>query len=268
MFSIGEFSRICQASIKTLRYYDRIGLMPPARVDEVTGYRYYSRSQMETMLLIQRLKRYDFTLEEIGRILNCTDESALFSKLRQQEEKLKKRQREMDAVLCDLSSHLEDFERTGDIMGYQKNYEVELKEMPERSVLACRRRMGVEEFGRYYSTLFERVPKEKVTPNGVVGAVYYDEEFHRESSDIELIVGIREREKADKTMPSGLCAVTLHKGGYSSLPDAYGALVKWIEIHNYHWAGEPYEIYVKSHVDTPDPQEWITEICFPVKKDI
>ena len=52
MLSIGEFSKICQVSVKTLHYYDRIGLLRPVRVDAFTGYRYYSQEQMEQMLYI------------------------------------------------------------------------------------------------------------------------------------------------------------------------------------------------------------------------
>ena len=74
MLSIGEFSRICQVSVKTLHHYDRIGLLKPIRVDAFTGYRSYSRAQMEQMLYIQRLKRYGFSLGEIQEILSCSDE--------------------------------------------------------------------------------------------------------------------------------------------------------------------------------------------------
>ena len=41
MYSIGEFSKIGSVSTKTLRYYDEIGLLRPAYVDEENRYRYY-----------------------------------------------------------------------------------------------------------------------------------------------------------------------------------------------------------------------------------
>lgn len=65
MLSIGNFSKICQVSVKALHHYDKIELMKPAYIDEQTGYRYYSDNQIGLMLLIQRLKRYGFTLLEI-----------------------------------------------------------------------------------------------------------------------------------------------------------------------------------------------------------
>ena len=46
MFSIGEFARLGGVSVRTLRHYDEIGLLPPATVDPDTGYRGYSARQL------------------------------------------------------------------------------------------------------------------------------------------------------------------------------------------------------------------------------
>ena len=42
LLTIGLFSKITNISIKSLRYYERIGIFSPAYIDEKTGYRYYS----------------------------------------------------------------------------------------------------------------------------------------------------------------------------------------------------------------------------------
>lgn len=266
MFTVGEFSRICQVSIKTLHYYDRIGLLVPLKVDPFSGYRYYGKQQVEKMLLIGRLKRYGFSLDDIKILLSCGDGRVLFSKLCRQKEQLEAQKRDMGLIISELSAHLQNFERTGDIMGYQKDYEVTVTETPDRIVLASRKNMGVKEFGTYYSGLYERMAREHLTPDGVRGAVYYDQEFNHESSDIELIVGIQEKEKGDKIMEGRLCAMTIHKGGYSALSDAYGALVAWIEENGYEWDGAPYDIYVKTQFDNLKPEDWETEVYFPIKK--
>lgn len=266
MFTVGEFSRICQVSIKTLHHYDRIGLLTPLKVDSFTGYRYYGQQQVERMLLISRLKRYGFSLDEIKGLLECKDERVLFFRLNQQKEALKTQRRETELAIAELSAHLQDFQRTGDIMGYQKNYEITVKETPDRTVLASRQVMAVRDFGRYYSALYERIAREHLTPDGVCGAVYYDEEFNQESTDIELIIGIREQDRADRVMKGQLCAQTVHRGPYSALSDAYGALVAWIEENGYAWDGAPYEIYVKTQFDSLAPEDWETEIFFPVKR--
>ncbi len=178
MRQIGEFSRVCQVSVKTLHHYDKIGLLAPAEVDSVTGYRYYRAEQIDTMNYIQRLKRYGFSLEEIQCLLTISDNKELTDALRRQRDR---EQQEMAVVLNELQIHIFVFERTGDIMTYQKGYKIEIKNSPAMNVLAKRAMMGVDEFGKYYGTLFERMPKDHVTPTGLNSARYYDEEFNRES---------------------------------------------------------------------------------------
>jgi DNA-binding transcriptional MerR regulator len=69
MVKIGYFSRLSQVPKKTLRYYDQIGLLKPAYVDEFTGYRYYNISQLSRLNRILALKDLGLSLEQIGRIL-------------------------------------------------------------------------------------------------------------------------------------------------------------------------------------------------------
>lgn len=62
---IGEFSRLSQVTVKTLRLYEEIGLLMPIEIDDYTGYRYYDVSQMQMMNNIIYLKNLGFNLEEI-----------------------------------------------------------------------------------------------------------------------------------------------------------------------------------------------------------
>lgn len=266
LLQIGEFSRACLVSVKTLRHYDKIGLLRPARVDPVTGYRYYQTGQIDIMNYIQRLKRYGFSLEEIQRLLPISEHRELSDALRQQKEKLKREQQERAVILNELQTHISIFERTGDIMTYQKSYLIELKQSPELYVLANRAMMGVNEFGKYYSPLFERIAKEHITPTGLTGARYFDEEFNHESSDVQVFVPIRETEKADVVIEACPCAMTIHRGGYSTLSEAYGAVVSWIIENGYEIAGAPFDLYIKTQFDSLSPEDWETEVYFPVRK--
>ena len=133
MLQIGEFSKICQVSVKTLHHYDKIGLLKPVEVDRLTGYRYYQTEQIDIMNYIQRLKRYGFSLEEIQQVITLSDNREISARLRQQKEKLKREQQERAIILNELQTHISVFERTGDIMTYQKNYSIEVKNSPARS---------------------------------------------------------------------------------------------------------------------------------------
>ena len=67
-FKIGEFSKLCQVTVKTLRHYEEIGLLVPVEVDEWTGYRYYDISQLRYMNRIVYLKQLGLSLEEITEL--------------------------------------------------------------------------------------------------------------------------------------------------------------------------------------------------------
>ena len=69
MIRIGEFSRLSQTPVSTLRYYDEIGLLKPVEVDHFTGYRYYSFDQLARLQRVLALKDLGFSLEEIGHLL-------------------------------------------------------------------------------------------------------------------------------------------------------------------------------------------------------
>ena len=69
MYKIGEFSMLNQVTIKTLRYYDEIGLFKPKQVDNYSGYRYYDDEQIEEFNMIMKYKSYGFSLEEIKEMM-------------------------------------------------------------------------------------------------------------------------------------------------------------------------------------------------------
>ncbi len=65
MIKIGDFANIFNVSIKTIRYYESIGLIIPKYVDIYTGYRYFDEDNIYTMQDIISLKNLGFSLEEI-----------------------------------------------------------------------------------------------------------------------------------------------------------------------------------------------------------
>jgi len=86
VYKIGDVSKICNIPIKTLRYYEELGLITPVEVDKYTGYRYYSEENIQTIYKIQILKTLNFSLAEIKDF----DESSLEDKRAELEEELEK----------------------------------------------------------------------------------------------------------------------------------------------------------------------------------
>jgi AraC family transcriptional regulator len=67
-----------------------------------------------------------------------------------------------------------------------------------------------------------------------------------------------------ETLPGGPAAVTIHSGPYDQLPAAYAALEEWIAANGFHPAGAPWEAYLNDPADHPNPQDWKTEVYWPV----
>lgn len=76
--AIGQAARLAGVTPKALRHYDRIGLLSPAEVDQVTGYRRYGPEQVDRARLIRRLRAMELPLEEIRRLLDLTDDREAF----------------------------------------------------------------------------------------------------------------------------------------------------------------------------------------------
>ena len=70
MIRIGDFSKLSRVPVKTLRYYDEVGLFQPVEVDPVTGYRLYEYSQLSDLNRILALKDLGFSLAEIAQLLD------------------------------------------------------------------------------------------------------------------------------------------------------------------------------------------------------
>ncbi len=69
LVTIGEFSRLSRLSAKALRRYDELGLLRPALVDPVNGYRYYDPAQAERARLVAWLRRIGMPLSRIARVV-------------------------------------------------------------------------------------------------------------------------------------------------------------------------------------------------------
>ncbi|MBR4692759.1 MAG: MerR family transcriptional regulator [Oscillospiraceae bacterium] len=74
MLTVGNFAILCACTPQTLRYYDRVELLKPAKVDEWTGYRYYEESQLPVFTRIRCLQEAGFTIGEIRRLLDAPAE--------------------------------------------------------------------------------------------------------------------------------------------------------------------------------------------------
>ena len=70
MYGIGTLARLAQVSVRTLRHYDELGLLKPAQVDPLSGYRYYTPDQVLALHRILVLRDLGVPLSEIAQLIN------------------------------------------------------------------------------------------------------------------------------------------------------------------------------------------------------
>ena len=93
MMTIKEFASLCGCNTQTLRYYDKIDLLKPVKVDQWSGYRYYTKSQAIGFVKIKNLQAADFTIDEIKVLLTMPDQQvyeAFDRKITEQAQKLER----------------------------------------------------------------------------------------------------------------------------------------------------------------------------------
>lgn len=265
MLTIGEFSGLSRVSTKTLRYYDQIGLLKPRYVSRENGYRFYDASQLHDMLLISRLKQYLFSLPEIAAVLAKKDDVYLAGLIREKKLQLASQIDNQQHILFLMEQDIEKIERRENIM--QSNYLVKTVDFEPRNIFSIRQKMALSEFGEVYGKLYAGLGKNNLRPAGPCLSVYYDEEFDRECSDIEVgVIVAEESGEGVRRLDPGLCCYAAHIGPYDDFTPCYTALAEWMESEGYTVSGPAIELYVKGCDAATKPEEYVTEIYFPIKK--
>jgi len=271
MLKIGDFSKLSRISIRMLRHYDEIGLLVPKSIDSFTGYRYYGEDQLPVAGRINCLKDMGFGLSVIGEILkiyNNPQKLAEFLSVKQTEVKA---EAELTAHrLLLLETAIKRLREDGTAMSYN----VTLKTLPERYVASVRQIIPAYDYeGRLWHVLM----KETAPLNMQDGepcytlAIFHDAEDKETDVDVEVQKSVRgsypnTEHVVFKTEPPVLIASATYKGGYDKIDGVSEAVANWVRDNGYDFNGPFFNIYHVSPHETQNPDEWVTEVCYPVKK--
>ncbi|WP_258394436.1 MerR family transcriptional regulator [Paenibacillus sp. MDMC362] len=136
MMKISAFAKVSGISIKTLRYYDELGLLKPAHVDEQSGYRYYSEEQLLTVKRIAAYKEQGFTLEQLKPFFEEDIGTDVFkNKLADKMTELQHAMQTLQLQLNEVNSRLSRLEPTeaGDPAG-----PIQIRDVPSQRVVSIR----------------------------------------------------------------------------------------------------------------------------------
>lgn len=272
MLRIGYFSRISQVPVKTLRYYDEIGLLQPAQVDRFTNYRYYTFDQLPRLNYILALKELGLSLERIRKMLDeeLTGEEVQ-GMLRLQQAALAEQLSEVQSKLVRVETRLKQLTQEGKM----PNHEVVLKHVDPVRV-ACRRveipaeAESVGLVGRAFGEVYSYLDAQSAKTAGPGLTLWHTPAFAQDGEEAEVAVpveqGVAEHGQIQcRTLPEAEVAAVVHHGLFDAeFGAAYQTVLRWIDENGYHIIGPFREIYL--HYAEDDAEESTTEIQFPVEK--
>ena len=270
LLSIGEVSKICRISIKTLRYYDKIGLLKPACVDPVSKYRYYSKSQLILITYFKEMKLLGFSSDELRRCFenkeNASEKVAALvdkkmSQITKQVDELQKVQQQLATL---KESYME--------MEARQQGNINIKHLSPRLVAFIRSRLKYEfhAMNARCIELVHLIHENNLIFKGGMMTVFHDNYrvFDYNDADIEFCWEVF----ADKPynysfireIPPGLYASIIHEGDYFTLlTETHHFLYEWIKQHKYQVIGPA----INFHLSVPEgrlPKKIIVEVQVPV----
>lgn len=269
MLKIGEFSRLVGVPVKTLRYYDDIGLFKPDRVDPHTGYRFYAFVQLPRLNRLLALKDLGLSLNQVALLL---EETLSADQLRGM---LLLKQIELEDLATDIRERIARVEARLNLIEMEDSmphYEVVIKSV--EPVLVASKREAIPDYetiGPVMDRLYNEVVNYVVEREGQFAGTGMTV-WHRDGDDLEAEATVpiekpvpeNDRVKI-RTLPGDQMACLVHRGSFDLIPRAYEATLRWIEVNGYRITGPSREVYLQMKPDG-NPKDYVTELQFPVAK--
>ncbi|MCL2517907.1 MAG: MerR family transcriptional regulator [Oscillospiraceae bacterium] len=270
MLKIGDFSKLSWISIRMLRHYDEIGLLKPAEIDNFTSYRYYRAEQLPIANRINALKNMGFGLAAISEIISqYHDTDQLKNYLRIKLAETKEQTEQLHNRLNLLETTILRLEKDEIIM----KYDVILKEIPRRYVASVREIIPRYEMeGMLWEKMMRETANVTFASPAYPLAIFHDE-GHKENEDVDVeiqesVIG----EYKDtvnvkfKTVEPIQIVSSTFKGGFEQIAEINECVANWVTDNNYDFNGAMFNIYHVSPAQDPNPENWVTEVCYPVRK--
>lgn len=280
MFRIGDFASIARVSIKTLHYYDEIGLLKPEQVHSSTGYRYYTLDQLPRLNRILALKDLGFTLSQIGSML---DKHLSPGEIRGM---LYLKEAELEQTILEEQEHLESVRvrlRQIEQEEIQRDYDILIKPVEPKVIASSRGTFPLahdtfQQCEQLANAIYSWLSSVNCKAAGYWRSIYHEiaNENQNERIDIEMAVEVEralQEQPARFPLAEGVfvrelpgsmtTACLLHQGRYEGLWDAHIALMAWIQARGYDSAGSLSCLYLRLPMQGGEP---LTELQIPVEQ--
>lgn len=268
LFSIGDVAKLFHLSVSSLRHYEAAGLLQPERIDQQTGYRYYSTRQFEVLNTIRYLRALDMPLPEIADFLQNRDVERIEEKLRQQREAVIQKQQELRRIERKIENRLQQLE-TAQTCPLDT---VELVQVPTSRIVWMESSMKIEGYLDMETWIrkLDGSEAEAVVFLGKVGVGLSKEHLQQGRYTpydcIFLVLDEEDNYSGDvQQLPPALCVRIRFRGSHAQAPEQYEKLTDYIAAHQMEAAGFSREITMIDYGLTNDLQKFVTEISIPVK---
>ena len=266
---IGEFSRLMQVTIKTLRHYEQKELLIPDEVDEWTGYRYYSIGQMLKLNSIRKLQQLGFTLEEIRDLYDNESHTPSIEELTK---KIEDTEIQLQLLKARRNQLLEWIDSRKKIKT-MKRFSIE--SLPEMLVASHRATIpDYSALGVLCCTVIgaemQRLGCKCPTP-GYCFTIEHQKEYTPTDIDIEYCEQVEEIGKDSNiiqfkklpAVPKALCMK--HYGPYDRFHESFTEAFAYMEEQGYRIAGLPRTCYIDGIWNQEDPEQWLSIIQIPIE---
>jgi DNA-binding transcriptional MerR regulator len=262
--SISDFSRATQLGVKALRHYHRIGLLVPAEVDDLSGYRRYDPDQLADALVIKRFRDLDMPLEQIAEVLQTSDADRRGEVLRDH----------LDHLIGELGRMRDATSQLGDLLTARDGWpDVTQRTVPAQSGIAIRDTIEAGSALAWLrgalAELGATLDQARLRPTGPAFGVYDDAIFTDGAGEGVVLVpcdgAVRSVGRVQRTsLPAADLCVASHRGPHPGIDRAYAALGDYVSRHEIAVPGPLREIYLVGPLESAREDDWVTEVGWPV----
>lgn len=268
MFKIGDFSKFTQVSVRMLRYYDETGLLKPAKIDNFTGYRYFTAKQINELNIIVSLRDIGFNVSEIINFLDTVDIDEKKNLLERKYTQIEDNICESNQKLKKINFALKNLLKETEVM----NYNVEIKKVPSYKVISLREVIkAYDSEGILWGKIGEYIGKNQIAAAGICFAIYQDECYKESDVDVEVLMEVKKLGKSKdgyiykETQPLDKVASILVTGDYSNISPAFEYIGEWVEENGHEICGNLRQVTIKGPWCETDVDNYLTEIQVPLK---
>lgn len=271
MYLIGEASKICKISKKTLRYYSDTGVVLPDKIDEETGYRYYSKETLLNVPVLKYYKQMGFKLNEMKDVISGDTKSRIREKLADKSRELESLREELDNSYKATREWHELIKEAQYVVDHQVD-KPSYKYLNEKKYCYLEQKFNYN----YMESIIniEWVEHLEKHDNEISGAVIlmFDSYLDKMNGESDYVKIMQTPLKPCKgllkkhTMSSGLYANIYHIGPHKNIDESYKKLHNWINNKGYRPLGRSYERYLVDYWTTRNSNEFVTEILIPIQK--